>query len=66
MEEKILEYLAKFPGSRRRYIASALRTWVCDKDLILLMYKMESEGKIYRTSFSDPANMLYYDKWYIA
>ena len=66
MEEKILEYLAKFPGSRRRHIASALHVWICDKDLISLMYKMESEGKIYRTSFSDPASMSYYYKWYVA
>ena len=66
MEEKILEYLAKFPGSRRRDIASALHVWVCDKDLMSLMYKMTDEGKIYRILFSDPASMSFYDRWYVA
>lgn len=65
MEEKILEYLVEFPGSRRREIASLLHVWVCDKNLMSLMSKMKNEGKIYKIVCSDPASISFYDKWYV-
>ena len=66
MKEKILEYLSKYPGSRKREIASELQVWVASKELSNALYELLFEGRVFRRLHKDPANMEFYDKWYIA
>ena len=65
MKEQILAYLNDYPGSRKRYIASAVHIWLCDKRFLQAMRELENDGMIHSIYFSDPANMEYYDKWYL-
>lgn len=64
MKEKILEYLGKYPGARKRDIASELHVWVASKELSKALYELLDEGHIGRKLYKDPANMEFYDKWY--
>ena len=65
MKENILYCLDRWPGSRKREIASSLRVWQCDKIFLDTMSKLEKEGLIRRHPVNDPANMEFYDKWYL-
>ena len=65
MEEKILAYLTKYPGSRKREIAGYLNIWLCDATFRETMNDLEKRGVIYYKTHNDPANMEYYDEWYI-
>ena len=65
MKEKILEYLSKYPGARKRDIASELHVWVASKELSNALYELLSEGRVFRRLHRDSANMEFYDKWYV-
>lgn len=64
MAEKILAYLCDHPGARKREIAGHLRIWVCDETFLIIMHHLERAHLIRRGTYSDPAQMEYYDKWY--
>lgn len=65
MREKILEYLKRVPGARKWMIASEIGCWQCDADFLHLIHSMEKEGLIYAVVHNDPAQMEYYDEWYV-
>ena len=65
MEEKILACLNRYPGSRKREIAGSLRIWLCDKLFLDTMNKLKNDGLIKYITINDPANMEFYDKWYL-
>ena len=65
MREKILEYLTNHPGARKREIASFLKVWQCSFEFLATIDDMCEDNLIRAESFSDPANMEYYDKWYV-
>lgn len=64
LAEKILDYLRDHPGARKREIAGHLRIWVCDEYFISVMHHLEHANLIRYETYSDPAQMEYYDKWY--
>jgi len=65
MKEKILEFLTNHPGARKREIASFLKIWLCDSEFIRIINEMQRNGFIRYEVFNDPANMEYYNKWYV-
>lgn len=65
MEKKILAYLNRWPGARKRSIASAIGIWQCEATFLECMRDLRNAGLIYRINHSDPANMEFYDKWYL-
>ena len=65
MKQKVLEYLTRYPGARKREIAGHLRVWQCDDEFMHLMHELEDEGLIYYVTYKDPAQMELYDKWYV-
>ena len=65
MEEKILAYLNRWPGSRKRAIARGARIFSVDGQLLRTMSQMEKDGLIQRVTVKDPANMEFYDKWFL-
>lgn len=66
MKEEIMRIIAENPGVRKRHIAYLLGIWQCDRTFLRAMIDLEKEGLIFCRSFSDPANMEYYDKWYLS
>ena len=65
MKERVYEYLKENPGARKRDIANELHIWVCDKYLSNILYELLHEGRVFRRLHRDPANMEFYDKWYM-
>ena len=65
MEKKILAYLNRRPGSRKRSIARGAKIFSVDGEFLRTMSKMEKDGLIQRVTVKDPANMEFYDKWYL-
>ena len=65
MDRKILKYIGANPGCRQRYIASSVGVWQCDAIFMGCLHNLEDLGFIYRESYSDPANMEYFYKWYL-
>lgn len=65
MRDDIKTILRKHPGIRKRQIAGYLHVWLADDAFLITMREMERAGEIRYESFSDPANMEFYDKWYI-
>lgn len=65
MKEKILACLNRWPGSRKREIAGFLRIWLCDKVFLDTMSELKNNGLIQYVTINDPANMEFYDKWYL-
>lgn len=65
MKERVYNYIKENPGVRKRDIASELHIWVCDKNLSNMLYELLLEGRVFRRLHRDPANMEFYDKWYI-
>lgn len=65
MIEKILAYIGAHPGCRQREIAVSLRIWQCDPFLMGALADLEDLGRIKREVYSDPAQMEYYNKWYL-
>ena len=67
MKEQILNYLHTCPnGSRQRMIASALRVWTADSELIKSLHELERDGKVKSTLYRDMANMEQYLIWEVA
>jgi len=66
MKEEIMRIITKNPGVQKRHIAHLLGIWQCDRAFLRTMIDLEKEGLIFCRSFSDPANMEYYDKWYLS
>lgn len=65
MEKKILAYLNRWPGARKREIAGFLRIWLCDKVFLDTMSELKNNGLIQYVTINDPANMEFYDKWFL-
>ena len=61
----ILECIAHNPGCRQRYIASYCHVWYLDSVFLKTLFALRDSGLIYSESYSDPAQMEYYNKWYI-
>ena len=66
MKERIMRIIAENPGARKRHIACLLGVWQCNRDFLRTMNDLEKEGLIFSRPFSDPANMEYYDRWYLS
>lgn len=64
MAEKILDYLREHPGARKREIAGHLHIWQCDEHFLIIMQHLKRANLIRYETYSDPAQMEYYDKWY--
>ena len=65
MDRKILETIGAMPGCRQREIASAIGVWQCNAIFMRCLYDLEDLGFIYSESYSDPANMEHFYKWYL-
>ena len=66
MKEQIFEIIKAHPGVRLREIAGYIHIWHLNKYFLKAMRELEMvDGKIYNVSFQDPANMEFYNKWYI-
>lgn len=63
--ESIITYIKKHPGCRKREIAGSLHIWQCDTRFLHAMGELERYGVIKSVIYRDPAQMEYYDKWYI-
>lgn len=64
MAEKILGYLHDHPGARKREIAGHLHIWLCNETFLIVMHHLKRANLIRCETYSDPAQMEYYDKWY--
>lgn len=66
MYASIIEYLRNHPGARKREIARSIGVWVCDGAFLNAMYVLEDTMKVIRKElYSDPANMEFYDMFYL-
>lgn len=65
MEERILEYLKRVPGARKRDIADELGVWVCNGLFMCTMNELLHKNLIKRKFHNDYANMEYYDTFYV-
>ena len=66
MKEQIFEIIKAHPGVRLREIAGYIHIWHLNKYFLKAMRELEMvDNKIYNISFQDPANMEFYNKWYI-
>ena len=64
MKEKILACLNRYPGSRKREIAMEMRCPV-DGMFLCSFAELEDIGLIQHVTVNNPANMEFYDKWYL-
>lgn len=63
-EEKILEIIREHEGIRMREIRGHFDN-ISLVELIGLLGKLEKANKIKRVLYNDPANMEFYDRWFI-
>lgn len=64
MEERILACLNRWPGARKREIAKKIHCFV-NGAFLRAFSEMENAGLIQHVIINDPANMEFYDKWYL-
>ena len=64
MKEQIINILWEHPGLRKREIAGYL--CIHHLKIISLLDKMEQEGLVVKKYHHDPANMEFYDEYYLA
>lgn len=64
MEERILACLNRWPGARKREIAKEIHCFV-NGTFLRAFSEMENAGLIQHVTINDPANMEFYDKWYL-
>ena len=64
MKEQIINILRNHPGLRKREIAGYL--CIHHFKIISLLDEMEQEGLLVRKYHHDPANMEFYDEYYLA
>ncbi len=65
LTDKILEYVKAHPGCRQREIAKYCHLWFLSNTFLNAMQRAYKDGLIDCEYFSDPANMEYYNKWYL-
>jgi len=65
MKDKILTIIQQHPGIRKREISSDLHVWQCNSEFLRAMHDLENAGLIYAFTYKDPANMEFFDKWYL-
>lgn len=67
MKENILRILSDNPkGMRKRDIAHDLGIWLCDDEFLRAMAELHfKDDLIDYWMYSDPANMEFYDVWFI-
>lgn len=65
MEQKIISIILGNPGARKRYIAHLLGVWQCDPTFLRTMNNLERKGLIFCSEHHDPAQMEFYDKWFV-
>ena len=64
MKEKILACLNRYPGAHKRFVASEIHSPV--NGIFLHSFReLEDIGFIQHITIHDPANMEFYDKWYL-
>ena len=59
-EKIIYDYIKEHPGCRHREIPGIPLV-----ERVVILDDLVNKGLIRRQLFSDPANMEYYDKWYV-
>lgn len=57
MKEQIVDYVSNHPNTRRRYIASALNVWQCDRAFLNAMGELIEDGILIEGEYRDMANM---------
>jgi hypothetical protein len=62
---QILLALRNDPYTRQRYIASACHVWLCSERFLDTMQYMFKCGLIDCVSVNDPAQMEYFNLWYL-
>lgn len=65
LEEKIMLWLCNHPGARKREIAGAMQMWHLSNAFREAMRNLENDGVIRYETYSDPAQMELYDKWFV-
>lgn len=65
MDKEILRAIAAMSGCRQRSIASTIGVSQYDAIFMGCLHNLEDLGFIYHENYSDPANMEYYNKWYL-
>lgn len=63
MEEKIMEAIKENPGRRMREIAY-LVSMDPIKEVLPILHRLKTKGKIKFVMHRDIANMEFYDRWY--
>jgi len=64
MKEKILTCLNRWPGARKREVATEIHCPV-NGTFLHSFSELEDIGFIHHVTVNDPANMEFYDKWYL-
>ena len=65
LEEEIVLWLNDHPGARKREIAGAMGMWHCSSEFMNAMHNLEDDGVIRHEVHNDPAQMEFYDEWYV-
>lgn len=64
MKNEILACLNRWHGSRKREIATEIH-YPVNGNFLRAFSEMENNGLIQHVTINDPANMEFYDKWYL-
>lgn len=64
-ELKILNFISNNPFCRQRNIAAHLYTSITNQQFLDAMFKLYKENYINCYFFSDPANLEYYNQWFL-
>ena len=65
LREMILTIIAEHPGIRKREIAGYLGLWQCNAEFLATVNDLFNDNLITYTTVHDPAQMEFYDTWYI-
>ena len=65
LEMKILRYLADHPYTRQRYIASFCHLWLCNEEFLTSLHNVYKAGLVDCEYHHDPAQMEFYNLWYL-
>ena len=63
MKDQILAIIKDHPGIRLREIAKILRVW--NGDVVKPLWELKEEGLVRKECFNDPANLDWYDMWFV-
>lgn len=66
LKTHIINFIALHPGCRKREIAASIPIWQCAFEFLASMDDLQEDGRITAVPFRDPAQMEFYDKWYVS